>query len=172
MNHSKTQEIQNIGSKTHTNLLQSWALGTIVARKATRILDARNLKEGKFVRCEISDQKPAWWGRDIKFVDIPEIAIQKTIRFGSTETWTRAIVWNGSNIWDRNTVKIESYNPDTHELHVIWQHSGRFTLKVPVSYTSYDNTNEYFDIGNNLRPNPTQPKYASILEQINNFLGV
>jgi len=31
----------------------------MVACKATRILDAENLKEGKFVRCEVSNQKPA-----------------------------------------------------------------------------------------------------------------
>ncbi len=170
MNQSKSQEIRNSNSGLNKKLLQSWALGKMVAWKATQILDAENLKEWKFIRCEVSNQKPAWWGKDIKFVDIPEIAIQKAIKSWSVGTWTRAIVSDGSGIWDRDTVRIESYNPNTHEFHVIWQHSGRFTLKIPVSYTHYDNTKQYFDLGNNLRPNPTQPKYESILGQLNTFL--
>ncbi len=170
MNQSKSQELQNNKSKSYGILLQSWALGTMIAWKATRILDAENLKEWKFIRCEVSNQKPAWYGRDIKTVDIPEIAIQKAIKYWSVWTWTRAIVSDGSAVWDRDTVKIESYNHETHELHVIWQFSGRFTLKIPVSYTHYNNTKGYFDLGNNMRPNPTQPKFESILGQVDAFL--
>lgn len=170
MNKSKPKELLDPNSRTHTKLLQSWALWAVVKGRAVRILDAENLKSWKFVRCEVWSLKPQGWWREIQWVDIPEINLQKAIKNGTSWTHTRAIVWNGAWVWARDTVRIESYNPETHELNVIGQHSGEFTLTIPVTYSSFENIDNYTFDNTSLRANPTQPKDDTTIQHMRDFL--
>lgn len=53
MDTSRLNKLPPKNTLRYKKLLQSGSLGTLVAGKAVKILDAENLEEGNFVRCEV-----------------------------------------------------------------------------------------------------------------------
>jgi hypothetical protein len=145
----------------YKKLLQSGSLGTLVAGKAVKILDTKNLKEGNFVRCEVIEKsKGASYIGDLRFIDIPEISLLRYIATQGKEKpfRTRMIVSNGATIGSYDTMSIESYESETHELTASCTVGGwKVRLKVPVTFSSYEGIDLYKWAKESLKWNPTQP---------------
>jgi hypothetical protein len=161
MDTSRLNKLPPKNTLRYKKLLQSGSLGTLVAGKAVKILDAENLEEGNFVRCEVVWK--AQWGYLSKLmaVDVPEIALHR-IMSGEKEfhTPTRAIVDDGSSVGNAETIFIRWYDKNTHEIIALWQHSWLLRFKIPIAFSSYDNVDSYKWSNLHLKTNPTEPEWV------------